>query len=183
MTHPATLFRVFTDRLNELGVTYFVTGSVAGIIYGEPRVTHDVDLVLDMPVSQVNALVAAFPLEEFYAPPPEVIELELRRESRGHFNLIHHETGFKADVYLRSDALHVWAFRERRRIELDDGFLWLAPPEYVILRKLLYFQEGGSTKHVADIRAILAQTPVDRNLITQRAVELGVTDVGQTIEA
>ena len=37
---------MFTQRLNTLGVAYMVSGSVAVIIYGEPRLTHDVDLIV-----------------------------------------------------------------------------------------------------------------------------------------
>ncbi len=51
----------------------------------------------------------AFPLEEFYCPPTEVIEQEALRAQRGHFNLIHHESGFKADIYLANrDEFHRW---------------------------------------------------------------------------
>jgi hypothetical protein len=42
------LFRLFTDRLNLLGARYIVTGSVAGTLYGEPRLTLDVDIVWDL---------------------------------------------------------------------------------------------------------------------------------------
>ena len=39
-------FKIFTDKFNLLNIDYAVTGSVASIIYGEPRVTHDIDFVL-----------------------------------------------------------------------------------------------------------------------------------------
>jgi hypothetical protein len=49
--HEANLFLMFTQRLNALGVAYMVSGSVAVIIYGEPRLTHDVDLIVVPPQS------------------------------------------------------------------------------------------------------------------------------------
>lgn len=150
------LFLLFTSPLNDLGLTYLVTGSVASIIYGEPRVTHDIDIVLELHATDAVRLVPAFPLEDFYCPPAEVIQLEARREQRGHFNLIHHETGYKADIYIMSNQpLHSWAMKRRRSIELHGGSLWVAPPEYVILRKLEYLREGGSEKHARDIRGML----------------------------
>ena len=82
--------------------------------------------------------------------------VECARESRGHFNLIHHATGMKADVYIASDALHRWGLAHRRHISLGSGKLALAPPEYVILRKLEFWREGGSEKHLRDVRAMLA---------------------------
>jgi hypothetical protein len=42
------LFRIFVSRLNRLNVRYMITGAVAGIMYGEPRLTHDVDLVIEL---------------------------------------------------------------------------------------------------------------------------------------
>ena len=133
-----------------------ITGAVASIIYGEPRLTHDVDLVLEMTEENTKNIVEAFPLDEFYCPPVDVIRLEIRRSLRGHFNLIHHETGFKADIYISGeDELHRWALAKRRRIKIEEETIWVAPPEYVILRKLEYYQEGRSEKHLRDIAGIL----------------------------
>ncbi|NLI80127.1 MAG: hypothetical protein GX443_00345 [Deltaproteobacteria bacterium] len=46
--HEVNLFRDFTDRLNRLGMRYFATGSVGSIVYGEPRQSHDIDVVLEL---------------------------------------------------------------------------------------------------------------------------------------
>ena len=42
------LFLGYTRAFEALGVLYMITGSVAATLYGEPRVTHDVDIVLDL---------------------------------------------------------------------------------------------------------------------------------------
>ena len=42
------LFRIFVSRLNKLSIPYMITGAVASIIYGEPRLTNDIDLVINM---------------------------------------------------------------------------------------------------------------------------------------
>ena len=156
----ANLFLLFTRRLNKLGVSYMVSGSVAVIVYGEPRLTHAVDLVAVLDRQHIARLPEAFPPDEFYCPPEEEIRLEAEREQRGHFNLIHHETGFKADVYLAGrDPLHAWALARARRIDVDGEPIVLAPPEYVILRKLEFFREGGSEKPLRDVQSILAVSP------------------------
>ena len=84
---------IFIQRLNGIDVKYMICGSVASIFYGEPRMTHDVDLVLEVPSLDINKLVDAFPPEEFYCPPVDVIAIESRRDVRGHCNIIHHDTG------------------------------------------------------------------------------------------
>lgn len=96
-----------------------------------------------------------FPNNEFYVPPPEVIHTELAREQRGHFNVIHIDT--KADFYPAGhDEFHAWAFGHMRRMDYRGEAVTVAPPEYVIVRKLEYFREGGSEKHLRDIRSMLS---------------------------
>jgi hypothetical protein len=169
---------LFVERLNAVGAEYMITGATAAILYGQPRVTNDIDVVLALRDEQVAALLHAFPESEFYIPPTFVIRVEMARRHRGHFNIIHHDTGFKADVYLAgSDPLHAWALPRRRPVDWTDAVqLYVAPPEYVILRKLEYFREGGSSKHPADVRAILAATTVDVAAIEKWARRLGLEE-------
>ena len=150
----ADLFLLFVRPLNRVQIPYMIGGSVASIFYGEPRLTHDVDFVLFLSVRDIPRLVNIFPETEFYVPPSEIIEEEVLRE-RGHFNVIHDATGFKADFYPAGrDELNSWGFQFRRQTELDGEAVVLAPPEYVIVRKLQYFKEGGSEKHLRDIRSM-----------------------------
>jgi len=168
-------FAPFLDPLERLGLPYCVTGSVAASIYGEPRLTADIDVVLLLRAGDIAALRAAFPDSAYYVPPDETLRIELSRGLRGMFNLIHHASHFKADIYLAArDPLHAWALANRRRIRLDSGEAWIAPPEYVILRKLEYFREGRQDKHLRDIRFILAATAVDRAFVGSEAVRLGL---------
>ena len=115
-----------------------VSGSVASMVYGEPRLTNDVDIIVALTTARAGDLEKLFPLSDFYCPPEEVIAVETCRPRRGHFNIIHHATGHKADIYSAgSDPLQAWGLKNRRAIEMADGeSLWIAPPEYVILRKL-----------------------------------------------
>jgi hypothetical protein len=149
-------FRLFTRRLEALGLPYAVTGGVAAIYYGEPRLTNDVDIVVVLRAGDAARISNAFPSAEFYCPPPEVILIEHSRPQRGHFNLIHHETGFKADIYVAGeDPLHAWAIGHAAPAEIGGEVVRFAPPEYVVLRKLQFFREGGSPKHLRDISRML----------------------------
>ena len=156
---------MFTQRFNTLGVPYMVSRSVAVIIYGEPRLTLDVDLIAALDRQHIARLPEVFPPAQFYCPPTEVITVEATREQRGHFNIIHQETGFKADVYLSGrDPLHAWGLARARRLEVEGLVVVIAPPEYVIVRKLEFYREGGSDKHLRDIRSMLDASPdaIDR---------------------
>jgi hypothetical protein len=151
------LFRIFISRINRLSIPYMITGAVAGIVYGEPRLTNDIDIVIDLKPDDIDQFTDSFPIEDFYCPPTEVIKLEINRPLRGHFNLIHHKTGFRADIYAAGkDELNFWGLKNRKAVDVEGDEFWLAPVEYVILRKLEYYQEGGSDKHLRDISGILA---------------------------
>ena len=154
------LFLFFVRPLNHAGIPYAITGSVAAIFYGEARLTHDVDLVVAMKSEDIQTLGEVFPPAEFYVPPADVILQEMRRQQGGQFNIIHMHTGFKADLFPAGrDELNVWAIRQRRQVQFEGETLSLAPPEYVIIRKLEYYREGGSQKHLRDFRSMLAISP------------------------
>jgi hypothetical protein len=172
-------FLLFTRTLDALGLQYMVSGSVAAVYYGEPRLTHDVDIVLDLPAAEIPRLQAAFPGDRFYCPPEEVLEVEVARPFRGHFNLIHPGTGFKADSCLRGrDPLHDWDLARSRRVDLGTESMAIAPPEYVILRKLQYFREGGSEKHLRDIHrmTVALGDAWDRAALEEKVREFGLEE-------
>jgi hypothetical protein len=151
------LIELFVQPLNQAGIRYVVSGSVAAMLYGEPRLTLDIDLVVFLRADDVSRLSAIFPAPQFYVPPAAAILQEVARESRGHFNVIHADSGLKADFYAAGrEELHAYAFRNARKYLAGENTISLAPPEYVILRKLEYYREGGSDKHLRDIRSMLA---------------------------
>jgi hypothetical protein len=165
----------FLEPLERLGFPYCITGSVAASVYGEPRLTADIDVILLLRIEDVARLTETFPEAEYYVPPVEMLYVELARTTRGTFNLIHHATQFKADVYLAGrDPLHAWALEKRRRIDLEGTGAWIAPPEYVVLRKLEFLRESGQDKHVRDIRFILAATDLDSTFIETEVARLGL---------
>jgi hypothetical protein len=183
--HQLDLFLLFTQPLDHAGLQYMVSGSVASMIYGEPRLTNDIDIVLHLDARAAATIPLMFPAEAFYSPPEEVMVIESRRGRRGHFNLIHHDSGHKADIYLAGDdPLHTWGFSKRRRIALaEDRSLWVAPPEYVILRKLEYFKEGGSEKHRNDIRGMLdvSGDTLDMAALAQWVSRLGLSSLWEDL--
>lgn len=150
------LIELFVGPLQSEGIRYFISGSVAAMLYGEPRVTHDIDLVVFLRATDIAKLPKLYPMPEFYVPPSEVIAAEMARQQHGCFNVIHADSSLKADFFTANrDEFHAWAFRNLKKYSARGMDVTLAPPEYVIVRKLEYFREGGSDKHLRDIRGIL----------------------------
>lgn len=145
----------FIDPLERLSIPYALVGSVAASIYGEPRATNDVDLVIQVQVADVPRLCAAYPDDQFYVPPVEVMTAELARAEGGHINIIALEAMAKADLYPLPAGQQAW-FARRRSLTVAGRALWVAAPEVVILQKLLFFREGQSEKHLRDVRGMVA---------------------------
>jgi len=153
------LVDIFIKPMEEAGLDYFVTGSVAAMVYGEPRLTNDINLVVFIKAAETAILARAFPETGYYLPPDDVLQLEAIRSQRGHFNVIHLPTMLKADMYFSGkDELHRWAHDNKRVFTIDGTAVSFAPPEYVIVRKLQYYKEGRSEKHLRDIGAMLAES-------------------------
>lgn len=174
------LIELFVAPLEAAGITdYMISGSVASIEYGEPRATLDIDLVLLIDAARCAELAPLFPEQGYYLPPVEVIQIEIGRPSRGHFNIIHIPSGLKADCYpSRNHPCLEWALRHRRRRRLAHCEAWFAPPEYVILWKLEFFRESHEEKHVRDIRGILAVSgeEIDMDFLHHAAAHLHLED-------
>lgn len=166
----------FLRLLEQIPIEYMVTGSIAAIVYGKPRLTHDIDVVVVLFQSKLKEFIQCFDTDEFYCPPLEAIRQEIQRGDQGHMNIIDQISGLKIDLYpFEKDPLVQWGFEYRKRIEiLPKEGVWVAPPEYVILKKLIYHKEGGSEKHLEDIRAMLeiSGNAIDKKTILTWAKKL-----------
>lgn len=161
MTPAPSLISLFVAPLNRAGIEYMVTGGLAAVIYGHPRLTLDIDLVLQLAPHEARVFAALWPPGEFYCPPAE----ERARAAHGHFNVIHNDSAMRADVYLAgTDELNTWALRHRRVRQVEGEAVQVAPIESVVVSKLRYFQMGGSDRHLRDIARMLqiSGSEVDR---------------------
>ncbi len=176
------LLRFAVGVLERVRLPYLVTGSVATVFYGEPRFTNDIDIVVDLPLPRVDELCQAFPAGQFYVDP-ESARAAVRR--RGQFNVIHPASGLKIDVVVAPrDEFDRSRFERARRVhpapDYDAAF---ASPEDVILKKMVFFREGGSDKHLRDIAGVLRVSGdrLDRSYIDEWAGRLGLLDVWRAV--
>ncbi len=186
MESPPDLYRVLLRPLHHTGIEYMVTGAVAAIAYGEPRMTNDVDVVLRLRVGDAQELLAAFDGSEYYVQPHDVIEEEGRRHRGGHVNIIHHATALRADIYVAGDdPLHEWALNRRRSAPIGADAIWFAPLEYVIVRKLEYFEASGSDRHLRDIAGMLRVSGelIDGTQLERLIADRGLATSWQRVEA
>jgi hypothetical protein len=179
---PSELLRFVTGTLEELELRYLVTGSTATIFFGEPRFTNDIDIVLDLPSARISDLCAAFPSEDFYLSEESV----RRAVTRGsQFNLIHPKSGLKIDFIVAPDTPfnRSRVARARRLTPGPDFQVTFASPEDVILKKMEYYREGHSDKHLRDIAGVfrVSGDRIDRVYMEGWIAKLGLEEVWQEV--
>ena len=176
------LLRHASDLCERLGLAYLVTGSTATIAYGEPRLTNDIDIVVELPLPQVAAFCAGFPSDQFYISEPAVNDAVHRQDQ---FNVLHPASGLKIDFIVMTNSEFDLSRRERtRRLSVLPGRqVSFASPEDVIIKKMAYYQEGGSEKHLRDIAGVLRiQGPaLDQTYISVWVSKLGLDEVWRQI--
>jgi hypothetical protein len=150
---PFDLLRLLSETLERLRIPYYVTGSMASGAHGDPRFTNDIDIVLALDMNQIDELCAAFPESDFYWSRAATV---LAVRTKFQFNILHPESGLKADMIVsKDDAFSRSALSRAVRLSDPAFTAWFASPEDIILNKLLFYRAGGSDKHIRDIAGVL----------------------------
>jgi hypothetical protein len=182
MVGPLDVLHDVVRRLDQAGIEYFLVGSLGAMYYGRPRFTNDIDLVVEIKAQQVNLFSQLFPIGEYYCPPVEVLTDEIVR--KGSFNLLHQKSGIKIDMVLRKDTdFSRTEFSRRNKVQLTSQLnAYIATPEDIIIKKLDFYREGGSEKHLIDIREMLAQSKIDENYVQSWIAKLGLTSEWKKVQ-
>ena len=169
------LLRKLFQTLEDIGIEYMVTGSTASSLQGEPRSTHDIDIVASIQKSAVNALVAAFPPPDFYLDINSVLDAINRQ---GMFNLLDSKEGDKVDFWILTGEPFDKSRFSRKYIEEAMGIrMWVSSPEDTILAKLRWARlSGGSEKQFVDaLRVYEVQSEkLDTNYLESWVKELDI---------
>jgi hypothetical protein len=163
--------------LNDGGVRYFVTGSVASMFYGEPRMTRDIDIVVHLRMGDVHTLMDGVGEPDFYLDKRSILDAI---NLEGQFNAIHHATGMKVDFMCSEvQGYNGVRFERARFVEFSPGLgVWMSAPEDLILKKLDFYKMGGSDKHLRDIASMIRVSgeTFDRAYLDRWAETLGVRE-------
>lgn len=172
--------KLIIEALTGLGVPFAIGGSIASSVRGIGRTTFDADLVVSLPISQVNALTTALG-KEWYADPDLIrSSIQMRRS----YNLIHIPTGQKVDFFPAVEAFHRTQLEratvEQLPLEGPPTDCPIATAEDIVLAKLRWYRDGGevSERQWSDVLGVLAvQTALDDAYLDSWAGQLGVADL------
>ena len=174
----ADLLKAVVTALEESSVRYLVTGSMASSLLGEPRPSHDLDLVVHLPEG------AAARLGERFGPPTyhlDVAAAEEARKAGTMFNLLDVQEGDKVDFWmLTGEPFDRSRMARRIRISSLGMSLWLSSPEDTILAKLSWARKsGGSERQLRDALGVyeVQRRKLDEAYLGEWAGQLGVTDL------
>jgi hypothetical protein len=175
-TPPAGELDVLRDisaRLEQAGIPYMLTGSLAMGYYTTPRMTRDIDVVAELTASDVGRVVALFEAD-YYVSPDAVAQAVLDRSS---FNLIDQASITKVDVFPKKrEPFRKEEFDRRRRITIGDFSTWIVTAEDLVLAKLLWIQLTPSDIQMRDVRMLL-QAPIETDYVERWAHGLGLDDL------
>jgi hypothetical protein len=163
--------------LDSAGIGYLLTGSLASSLQGEPRATHDADLVVEVAPRLVEAIADAFDSERYFLDAAVAREAVARH---GMFNLIDTRTGDKIDFWMLTDDPFDRSRFERRVTEELFGLeMTVSAPEDTLLQKLAWAERsGGSQRQQRDAVGVyeVQAGALDEDYLDRWADVLGVTD-------
>ena len=164
------VLRDVSQRLESGGVAFMLTGSMAMNFYAQPRMTRDIDLVVQVTSNQTDLLVSLFEAE-YYVDRLAITKAIVQRSM---FNLIHNETIIKFDcIVLKDQPYRQEEFARRQRITLGDFQTWIVTREDLILSKLYWARDSKSELQLRDVRNLLS-SDCDMPYLFSHAEELGV---------
>jgi len=164
------------QAFDRCGVDYLVGGSVASSLQGHPRFTRDIDFVAHLSAAKVDALIAAL------GPDFMVDDVALKdaMRSKGSWNIFYAPTMLRIDIFaIGPTEYDVESFFRRVKLDVGSGrSIWVAAPEDTVLRKLMWFKEGGEQsalqfRDVVDVLRVKAAS-LNATYLDRWASKLGI---------
>ncbi len=172
MNEELEVLKMAASRLNKADIPYMVSGSIAANYYSIPRMTRDIDIVIELQQKDVDRFVALF--QGDFHINKEMIEKEVLRQ--GMFNLIQNQYMVKVDFIVKKSAAYQQSeFSRKKRITIENCPVWIASPEDLVISKLIWAKDSRSEMQLKDVRNLIEATDgLDLKYIDKWVRELGL---------
>lgn len=174
IVEPEKLLLKVTSILDKLKIKYFITGSLAVSVWGRPRSTADIDIVIKLVEPQVEYLAGALrKISQAGYIDEDAARYAIRH--KGEFNFIDPDTGLKVDFWVVKDnkATEV-EYNQRIAKKIDSQRIYFISPEDLVLNKLLWYKQTDSDRHLEDIEGVLEKSKLDLKYLKKWAKYKGV---------
>ena len=181
MSEELKILRIVVERLEQSHVPYFISGSMAANYYAVPRMTRDIDIVLELKPAHLKLFIENFQ-NDFYVEG-ESIKEEVGR--RGMFNLIHKEYAFKVDFIIRKETeFQDSCFKRCREVRLEDYTARMISREDLVIAKLLWAKDSLSELQLRDVKNLLLTAGnLDKAYLEQWVSRLSLKNVYEKVRA
>jgi len=153
MSDELEVLKILADRLEQAGINYMVSGSIAANYYTIPRMTRDIDVVIELDEGGIDKFVSLFE-DDFYTDRTMIAD-EIARQ--GMFNLIHNQYVVKIDfIVKKSSAYQQEAFSRRKKVLVAQCPVWFVTAEDLVIAKLAWAQESHSEMQLKDVMNLIA---------------------------
>ncbi|MEW6610391.1 MAG: nucleotidyl transferase AbiEii/AbiGii toxin family protein [Patescibacteria group bacterium] len=177
---PQTLLVKVAKALNELNLPYLVTGGMSVTLWGRPRFTADIDMVLGIEPYELTALA-----EQLRRVGDRIyLDENAMREayaSEGEFNVVDGTSGIKVDFWIvrRADPFNASRLARRVSTQIAGETVYFSSPEDLILIKLFWYQRTPAERQLDDVKSIIAVSGanLDRHYLQEWAKKLGVEEL------
>lgn len=166
---PEQLLCKIAKILQDLKIHYAVTGGFAVAVWGKPRFTADIDIIVELVSKNIQPLAKALLVvdKDVYVSE-RAMQDALERE--GEFNFIHPQTGLKVDFWVTDSKTDIYEDLKLKRAipkKIDKQKIFFVSPEDLILSKLTWFKESESSKHLEDIKTIfdIQKSKINKNYL------------------
>jgi hypothetical protein len=168
------------QRLERLGVPYYVTGSWALAAYAEPRMTRDIDVVLEISRAEYEQRIRPAFEDDWLVNDP----IDLGGRYIG--GVIHRVEIARADlIFGRTDVFSRSAMDRRLRFDHPTlGKIWIIAAEDLILAKLEWSDGGASEQQLRDVRSIVRlNDDLDWPYVDRYAAAMGLSALLEAVRA
>ena len=180
MSEELDILKSVCQRLKNAHIPYMITGSIAANFYAVPRMTRDIDIVIEVERQDATRLWGIFK-DDFYIDEGSVREAIERRDM---FNIIHNERVIKIDFIVRKDTPYrKLEFKRRQKIQIEGAGISVVRIEDLILSKLFWAKDSLSEIQLGDVRNLLATAKdVDFRYLEKWIHPLDLEDVYQKVK-
>ena len=175
MIDEIRVLKIVVKRLESARIPYMITGSIAANFYTTPRMTRDIDIVIEVEEKDAETLFSLFS-SDFYVDKNSIRNAIHNKQI---FNIIHNEEVVKVDFIIRKDTNYRnLEFKNRRCLVWEGQEIFVASPEDLILSKLFWARESLSEVQLRDVKNLLRTSPnLDRGYIEEWVRELKLDEV------
>ena len=170
---PIKVLHDFVNRIENLGIQYMLTGSMAMMKYAMPRYTMDIDVVIELEPKDILRIIET--LEPDYYVPHEALKRAIY--NKGMFNIIHQDSSYKVDCVIKKNTeFQKTAFEKRQNVDYYGRNIWIITKDDLIISKLWWARESHSELQMRDVKNLM-RVWFDSDYVEKWARELGAFEV------